>query len=321
MSLSVNSMISYSRESIGRAQDTLVKALYLKRISAQLAAAPSEVVSRLEELRNTFCKLENFRILVIADITKLTNPVSAWKPFVEGMKFTGTLAPIDHRKQRLTPQGAKPGGVAHVVPLPTIDSSFSIHVALGPDNPNHPDLPAMLLAMAYLDAVEGPLWRAVRGTGLAYGTGFSRNIDAGHVQFSVYRSPDAYKAWAASRKVLTDHIDGTVAFDKFSLEGALSSIVVQFADDESSMSAAAQVSFINQVIHQQSKDYNMELLKKIRAIGVEDLKQVLREVLLPVFMHGTSNTVVVTAPVKTDVSVSSHVRSEWLADDCGMYRR
>lgn len=200
-----------------------------------------------------------------------------------------------------------------MVPLPTIDSSFSIHVALGPDNPSHPNLPAMLLAMAYLDAVEGPLWRAVRGTGLAYGTGFSRNIDAGHIQFSVYRSPDAYKAWAASRKVLTDHIDGTVAFDKFSLEGALSSIVVQFADEESSMSAAAQVSFINQVIHRQSKDYNMELLKKIRAVGVEDLKQVLKKVLLPVFMHETSNTVVVTAPVKTDVSVFPHVRI-WSGD-------
>lgn len=302
MSLSVNSMISYSRDSIGRAQDTLVKALYLKRISAHLAAAPSEVVSQFEELRNTFCKLENFRILIISDVTKLPKPVSAWKPFVENKKFAGALAPIDRRKQRLTPQGAKPGGIAYVVPLPTIDSSFSVHVALGPDSPSHPKLPAMLLAMAYLDAVEGPLWCAIRGTGLAYGTGFSKNIDSGHIHFSVFRSPDAYKAWEAARKVVTDHIDGTIAFDKFSLEGALSSIVVQFADEESSMSAAATVSFINQVIHGKSKGYNMELLKKIRAVTVDDLKKVLKEVLLPVFMHETSNTVVVTAPVKTDVS-------------------
>lgn len=305
MSVSVNSMISYSRESIGRAQDTLVKALYLKRIGKLLEEKPGEVVTQMEELRNTFCKLENFRILVIADVTKLKNPVSAWKDFVANKSFTGSLAPIDRRKQRLTPQGSKPGGVTHVVPLPTIDSSFSVHVALGPDSPSHPKLPAMLLAISYLDAVEGPLWRAVRGTGLAYGTGFSKNIDAGHIQFTVYRSPDAYKAWAAARKVVTDHINGTVEFDKFSLEGALSSIVVQFADEESSMSAAATMSFINQVIHGQSKDYNMELLKKIRAVSVDDLKSVLKEVLLPVFMPEKSNTVVVTAPVKTDVSFLS----------------
>lgn len=302
MSMSVNSMISYSRESIGRAQDTLVKALYLKRISKQLEEKPDDVIAQFEELRKTFCKLENFRILVIADITKLKNPVSAWKDFITGHSFTGKLAPIDKRIQRLTPQGQKPGGVAHLVPLPTIDSSFSVHVALGPDSPTHPKLPAMLLAISYLDAVEGPLWRAVRGTGLAYGTGFSKNIDSGHVQFTVYRSPDAYKAWEASRKVLRDHMDGTVEFDHLSLEGALSSIVVQFADEESSMASAASVSFINQVIHGQSKDYNMQLLKKIRAVTVQDLKDVVRDVLLPVFDPERSNTVVVTAPVKSDVS-------------------
>lgn len=74
-------------------------------------------------------------------------------------KQSGKLAPIDRRKQRLTPEGVKPGNIAHIVPLATIDSSFSIHVALGPDSPSHPKLPAMLLAISYLDAVEGPLWR------------------------------------------------------------------------------------------------------------------------------------------------------------------
>jgi Zn-dependent M16 (insulinase) family peptidase len=70
------------------------------------------------------------------------------------------------------------------------------------------------------------------------------------------------------------------------------------------MLAAASMSFINQVIHKQSKDYNMQLLKKVRAVSVEDLKNVLKELVLPVFQHETSNTVVVTAPVKADVSFS-----------------
>lgn len=139
---------------------------------------------------------------------------------------------------------------------------------------------------------------------MAYGTSFSKNIDAGHLQYSVYRSPDAYKAWEASRKVVNDHIDGTAKFDEHALEGALSSIVVSFADDESTMLAAASMSFINQVIHKQSRDYNMELLKKVRAVTVEDLKSVLKEFVLPVFQHETSNTVVVTAPAKADVSSS-----------------
>jgi len=71
----------------------------------------------------------------------------------------GKLSPIDRRGPRLTPEGTKPGKITHIVPLPTIDSSFSIHFAIGPDSPNHPKLPALLLAISYLDAVEGPLWR------------------------------------------------------------------------------------------------------------------------------------------------------------------
>jgi Zn-dependent M16 (insulinase) family peptidase len=84
-------MISYSRESIGRAQDTLVKALYLKRISKLLEDDPDQVTKQMEELRDTFCKLENLRILVIADLNRLKTPVSVWKSFSEGKPFVRTV--------------------------------------------------------------------------------------------------------------------------------------------------------------------------------------------------------------------------------------
>ena len=129
-----------------------------------------------------------------------------------------------------------------------------------------------------------------------------KDLDAGHLSYIIYRSPDAYKAWEASKKVISDHIDGTTAFDKHALEGALSGIVVSFADNESTMSAAATVSFINQVVHSQSKDYNMQLLKKVKEVSVDDLKNSLKEFLLPIFQYDTSNNIIVTAPVKTEVS-------------------
>ena len=66
--------------------------------------------------------------------------------------------------------------------------------------------------------------------------------------------------------MISDHIDGAVAFDKHALEGTLSGIVLSFADDEYTTSAAATVSFINQVVHSQSKDYNMQLLKKLKEV-------------------------------------------------------
>jgi len=129
-----------------------------------------------------------------------------------------------------------------------------------------------------------------------------RGSDGGHISYTIYRSPDAYKAWEASKKVISDHIDGAVAFDKYALEGALSGIVVSFADDQSTTSAAATVSFINQVVHNQSKDYNMQLLNKVKEVSVDDLKNSLKEFLLPIFQYDTSVNIIVTAPVKTEVS-------------------
>lgn len=72
------------------------------------------------------------------------------------------------------------------------------------------------------------------------------------------------------------------------------------------MSTAATTSFVNQVVLDQPKDYNMRLLKKIRAVTVDELKDVLKKVVLPVFDPKTSTVVITTAPVNNDVCDFSH---------------
>ena len=109
-----------------------------------------------------------------------------------------------------------------------------------------------------------------------------RDSDGGHLSYTIYRSPDTYKAWEALKKVISDHTDGAVAFDKHSLEGTLSGIVASFAYGEYTASAAATVSFINQVVHNQSKDYSMRFLNKVKELSVDDLKNSLKEFLLPI---------------------------------------
>jgi Zn-dependent M16 (insulinase) family peptidase len=301
----VDSVINYAPESIIRARSTLVKAVYLKRINRLLKDAPGTVIEQLNELRRCLCTPENIRVLVIGDIEKLPSPVSTWKELVDDHKADKILNPIDRPSSRLSDAGKKPGDLAYVIPMPTIDSSFSIQTARGPNSYDHPQLPALLVATAYLDAVEGPLWCAVRGTGLAYGTGFSRDTDAGHLQYRIYRSPDAHKAFVSSKKVIEDHISGATPFDSLGLEGAVSSIVVAFADEQVSMYSAAQMSFVNQVIRGLSPEYSSEILKKVRAIGVDDVKDVLEKVVLPLFEPKTTNLVVTCAPVMLEVSSTS----------------
>ncbi|KAI9818133.1 MAG: hypothetical protein M1827_000758 [Pycnora praestabilis] len=297
MANAVDTMIHYSPESSSRARNTLVKAPYIKRISRLLKDEPHTVITQLENIRKSLCRFENFRVLVIANLEKLKKPVSSWSTLIQGLDTSKPLNPLDLRIARLSEAGKNPGKLSYIIPMPTSDSSFSLHTARGPDSYDHPQLPTLMVAVAYLDAVEGPLWANIRGTGLAYGTRFARSTESGLLQYRIYRSPDAYKAFALSKKVIEDFISGATPFDPPALEGAISSIVVAFADEQPTMADAAQLSFVNQVVRGLPADFNDTMLKMVREVGVENIKKVLESVVLPVFMPGKADVVVTCAPI------------------------
>ncbi|KAJ9248250.1 hypothetical protein DTO207G8_7552 [Paecilomyces variotii] len=297
MLAAVHVMVHYAAESIVRAKSTLVKARYLKRIKKLLATQPELVVSRMEDIRKSLFRFENFRVLVIADIEKLANPVSSWKPFVNKLERTSSVRPVTNRRALLSEAGNNLGKLSYVVPMPTIDSSFAYATARGLDSYDHPKLPGLLVALAYMNAVEGPLWVAVRGTGLAYGTSFAYNIDTGFVHFDVYRSPNAHKAFEASKKIVGDHASGATQFDDMMLEGAISSIVVSFANEQATIASAAQGSFIRQVIRNLPSDYKENILKKVSAISTQEINEALKTIIMPLFSPETSNIVITCAPI------------------------
>ena len=275
----------------------------MKRIRKLLAADPDAVLAKLETLRKSLFTFDNTRVLVITDVNKLPNPTEPWTQLSDSLGAPAPLQDIEKQHQRLSAEGRSPGTLGTiVVPMPTIDSSFALGSTAGPTSYTDPRLPALLVAVAYLDAVEGPLWRAVRGTGLAYGTGFSRDIDGGFMQFRVYRSPDAHRAFARSREVVEAFASGKEALERSALEGAVSAIVVSLADEQATMGMAAQMSFVNGVVRGVGPGYNEELLRKVRAVSEAEVRNAMGAVLVSCFEPGKANVVVTCAPVLTEVS-------------------
>lgn len=84
------------------------------------------------------------------------------------------------------------------------------------------------------------------------------------------------------------------------LEGALSSIVVRFADSEADMATAGTQSFINQVIRGVGKEWNSILLQKVQAVTEEDLKRVLKDVVMGCFEKDRCVTICVAADGKVE---------------------
>ncbi|KAI5284820.1 hypothetical protein KEM52_002724, partial [Ascosphaera acerosa] len=302
MLLDVKKMVEQAPESVLRARCTLAKARCLRRVKALLRTdeGTAAVVRQLEALRTQLFRRENMRVLVVADLEKLAHPVAAWRPFAATLAQPDQptpVLPIVKLRERLTPAGARPGSYAYIVPMPPLDSSYLSLTARAIDSWDDPRLPALMVAVALLNAVEGPLWVAVRGTGLAYGASVSHTVAAGLIRLDVWRSPDAGKAFAAARRTVAELASGAAPVDaQLALAGAISSIVVGFVNDQLTYAMAAQSAFNTAVVSGLPPGHMQRTLRKTRDVGVADVRRALAEFVLPLFGAGTANVVVTCSP-------------------------
>jgi Zn-dependent M16 (insulinase) family peptidase len=304
MAFAVDRMTHYDAASSVRATDTLVRALYFKRILKLLKTEPQTVIDKLEALRKHLLTSANMRVFVTANLETLTNPVTTFKHLVSAFPSSPnpTLNPMDERYAVLSAAGKNPGGNHFVIPMP-IDSSFAVLTARGLKGYTNPQLPSLMVALAYLDAVEGPMWQTIRGTGLAYGTNFLRDPETGLLKFRIFRSPDAFSAYKKAKTVVKEYGDGTRSFDKLALEGAISSIVRAFVDERASILEAARSSFIDLVTRGIGKEWQDWVLKEVREVTVEHVQAILRDVVSGVFVPERADLVVTCGGIMTDVSL------------------
>lgn len=82
-------------------------------------------------------------------------------------------------------------------------------MAPGPDWRSH-DLPALQVAVAALNATEGYLWTSIRGAGLAYGASIAVSLETKALTFVVFKSPDAFAAFAAAKSLVDSLLSGKV---------------------------------------------------------------------------------------------------------------
>lgn len=313
MAFAVDRMIHYDAASAVRATNTLVKGVYLKRISKLLKTDPQKVLDKLEALRKHLLTFSNMRVLAIADFETLSNPVSTFRHLTDAFKPgpQPTLNPIDDRNAVLSAFGRNPGGAHHVITMP-IDSSFAVVTTKGPKGYTNPQLPSLMVALAYLDAVEGPMWQSVRGTGLAYGTNFFRDPETGLLKFRIYKSPNAFSAFDKAKTVVKEYGDGTRKFEKLALEGAISSIVRDFVDERATIVDAARSSYIDLVTRGVGKDWQEWALREVRQVTDADVQKILKEVVANVFEPEKSDLVITCGGIMTDVRLSENTCSSTL---------
>ncbi|KAG0305550.1 hypothetical protein BGZ98_003958 [Dissophora globulifera] len=296
------------------ALNVLRQSKFLPEVIKQLEQDPEAVVSALKELREILTHPANIHIQVQGNILKQAQPKTAWlKNFGLNGKAT-TLAPIPFSSQVWSKAGQAPGNKGYVVNMPSIESSFASHVARGPTEFLDPDYAALLVLSECLDTLEGPFWKQLRGSGAVYGANLRVDVESGKSKFSnakmasflsftIYRSPDALRAFNLANTIVDDYASGKSKFTKQELEGAKASIVYRIVRKEETISGAATEAFVNQVLKKVSARYNKEFLERVQAVTPEQMQHAMDKYLSNVFKPDSSIVVVTSATTKVkDIS-------------------
>lgn len=194
---------------------------------------------------------------------KLENPRAVFKRFSPS-KVIKELSPVTLAREVLSPAGREPGNHSLLVTLPTIENSCSFHSTKGVTDYADPDVAPILVMIEILDTMEGVLWKLIRGQGLAYSCYLESNLETGLINFTIWQSPNAFKAFEKARFVIEELVEKRMSLSPSSIEGAKSGVIYSLVARENTMDSAALQSFINQVMKKMPKSYVRDLLVAIQ---------------------------------------------------------
>lgn len=278
--------------------------VWLPEIMEKLKSQPQQVIEQLEKLRTHLLQPSTMRLSVAGNIKDLKDPKKSWSEHFQKIPSSPLKPPL-YSNDALSADGLKPSGKAIVINMPSIESSFAYHVARGPQGFNHPDRPALTVAVSVLNAMESYLWKAIRGTGLAYSASMRVNIESGHVYIRIYRSPDSWKAFEEAGRVMRDLISKKLQFDELTLESAKSSLAYTIASKESTIGSAAYSTFTNMALKGIEKDASRQLLNKTKDITIDQVLKTIEKYFLPIFDARSSVAMVASSPSKAASTASS----------------
>ncbi|KAF6010633.1 hypothetical protein HII12_002875 [Brettanomyces bruxellensis] len=246
-----------------------------------------KLVSILEKVRSQMFDLANMRVFVVLDHTKIEHPLSSWESFIKKVEekkgLPGKLVPLPLTSNVLSLDGLNKEKKCFIVTTPGSDSSYMYLQTKVPFEYDSKDAFKIILGAEFFQCVEGPFWKAIRGTGLAYGANMYKNFETGQLTFSIYRGVDTQKCYEAAKKVVSDYSNGVLAINDEMKRAAVSSVVNMLTNGQSNYFEAATAEFFNINLSRRGQDYSKRLMNEISSISTDDLLYIFNKYFIPVF--------------------------------------
>lgn len=190
-----------------------------------------------------------------------------------------------------------------ILGLGSVESVFLFHAVPAINNFTDPDLPTLMLFLQYLLQLEGPLWRQIRGAGLAYGYSIIPRPNEGLLYLSLYRATNVVGAYKETRTIIEQQLKDDATWDETLLESARSSLIFEVIEREKSVGDVV-VQALLYTFKNTSVDYNKTLVHKINAIKKEDLARVGQKYVAPLFSSKARTSIVCHPDKSSDIAAA-----------------
>ncbi|GMS90043.1 hypothetical protein PENTCL1PPCAC_12218, partial [Pristionchus entomophagus] len=233
--------ITYRHDSNAYLMNELILQKVHEALAKEVKTDPKAVVARFEELRTALLS-SGFNAHVLCD----ASAVAAGKqPSTKDMWAFATRDKKTPRFEFASGEETSPSftGKELILPLGSCESSFMIQNTPFAVDWNSEVLPAVLLLTQYLSQCEGPLWKSVRGNGLAYGIWISANVDVQEMSVTIYRSTNISEAYAKVEQIVREELTSG-KLDPTQFEAAKRSLICDLYTKVSTVSATGSRSVL-----------------------------------------------------------------------------
>lgn len=302
--------------SIRKAQDFINTDTFYKDLLEKIEQGNySDVEADLNKLRDQLFNLDNLKLFIVGGITNIKNPVSSWVPFYNALKGCDaaikaqSIDELPHSHMFLSEVGKKCSKDASLIVIPGTESTHFVTSVRIPTDYLHEDMFKISLANAILTAVEGPFWRGIRGTGLAYGALIRRNVDTGFLSFIIYRGSAPEQAINVAKQIIDEHIDGKAEISPMIIENAIASLVNEMANGESNSYEAATSKISDNIFRKRGPHYVKTFLQRMNQLTADDVRYALKKYFAPMFSAETS-VIFCSLPLETADEFKSFLHTQ-----------
>ncbi|EGW29905.1 uncharacterized protein SPAPADRAFT_57410 [Spathaspora passalidarum NRRL Y-27907] len=289
----------FEQTSLRKAQDAIFTELFYKDLLEQIDQGNfAKIQQDLNTLRQQLFKLDNIKVFILGNTSNLKSPVSAWTKFTQECLeqdkqhddlFTPEpFAELPRSYQFRSDIGDACNKEAYFVNIPAAESTHLMSLTKIPTNYLEDDIFKIALASEFLTAVEGPFWRGIRGTGLAYGANIRRDIETGYLSFSIYRGSDAKQAWLTAKEIVEKYASKSIEIDDISIENCIAVIVNECANSQENNYEAANFKITDNVFKRRGPNYYELFLKKLNKLTADDIVYALNKYFVNLFKPETS---------------------------------